>query len=249
MRQLITLLLTASFFMYSCGAKEENEKLKMENEELAAELTRTQLAVTTLEQVGTLMDSIDNARNALKLELEAGTDYEDYLSRMEDINNYVKDTESKIDAMEQELNKSASKNQSYINTIGRLRRDLATQTKEIESLQTSVEKYKEDNTNLLNNLDIQEAEIASLEDDILVKREELDLIESKVQEMMKKAQMTEADSYYALGEALEEAAKRTKLAPKKRKETYKEALEYYKQSLAFGREDAQDRITALEEKI
>ena len=36
---------------------------------------------------------------------------------------------------------------------------------------------------------------------------------------MKKAQMSEADSYFALGEALEEAAKRTKLAPKKKKET------------------------------
>ena len=74
-------------------------------------------------------------------------------------------------------------------------------------------------------------------------------MENRVQEMMKKAQVSEADSYFALGEALEEAARRTKLAPKKRKETYREAIEYYKQALAFGREDAQEKINALEEKI
>ena len=101
----------------------------------------------------------------------------------------------------------------------------------------------------MNVVQIQEAEITDLNDEISLKMEELEFIEARVQEMMKKAQMTEADSYFALGEALEEAARRTKLAPKKRKETYKEAIEYYKKSLAFGREDAKEKIEGLEQKI
>jgi TPR repeat protein len=98
-------------------------------------------------------------------------------------------------------------------------------------------------------VDLRETEIDDLEQEIKLKLEELDFVENKIQEMMKKAQISEADSYYALGEALEEAARRTKLARKKKKETYKEALEYYQKALAFGREDAQEKIDELQEKI
>jgi len=249
MKQSIALYMMAGLLVFSCVPKKEKEQLEMQNQELRSELARAQLAVSTLEEVGNLMDSIDLARNALKLELEAGTEYEDYLKRMENINNYVKDTQAKIDELEQELNKSNSSNQAYIRTIGRLKKDLAEKTQSIADLQTSVEQYKKANTELLNTVDLRESQINDLEDEIEVKKEELALIENRVQEMMKKSQMTEADSYYALGEALEEAARRTKLAPKKKKETLKEALEYYKKSLAFGREDAQEKITAIEEKI
>lgn len=249
MRHSILLLITVVLIVFSCVPKKEKEQLEMQNDELRAELARAQLAVSTLEEVGSMMDSIDKARNALKLELEAGTDYDDYLKRMEEINNYVQDTEIKINELEEELNKSTSSNQTYIRTIGRMKKELASKTEEISELQLSVEEYKKENTELLNVVDLREAQIMDLEDDIAVKLEELELIENRVQEMMKKAQMTEADSYYALGEALEEAARRTKLAPKKKKETYREAIEYFKKSLAFGREDAQEKIDALLEKI
>jgi chromosome segregation ATPase len=249
MKRTIALYLIAGLMTYACVPKAEKEKLEMENEELRAELTRAEMAVSTLEEVGSLIDSIDNARNALKLELEAGTDYDDYLKRMNDINDYVSDTESKLDQLEKELNATSSKNQAYIKTISRMKKDLAQKSLEISQLQGTVEKYKEENTSLLNIVDLRETQIIDLEEDINMKLEELNLLENRVQEMMKKAQVSEADSYYALGEALEEAARRTKLAPKKKKETYQEAIEYYKKAQAFGRQDAQEKITALEEKI
>ena len=249
MKQSIALFFVLSLILFSCVSKKENDQVLLENEELKSELTRAQLAVSTLEEVGTLMDSIDKARNALSLELEAGTNYEDYLKRMEDINNYVRDTEAKITALESELNKSASNNQGYINTISRLKADLANKTKEITELQTSVENYKQENTELLNTVDLKESEISELESDITTKMEQLTLIENRIQELMKKSQMSEADANYALGEALEEAAKRTKMAPKKKKETYAEAIEYFKKSLELGRADAQTKIDALQEKI
>lgn len=249
MKRLAILSLITAFFLVSCLDKEKNEQLIMENEELRAELTRAQLAVSTLEEVGTLIDSIDKARNALKLELESGTNYEDYLERMKDINDYVSDTEKKINELEMEMSKSSSKNRTYINAISRLKKELSIKTKEILSLQVSVEKYKKETTDLLNIVDLQEAEIMDLGDEITIKMEELTLIENRIKELMKKSQMSEADSYFALGEALEEAARRTKLAPKKRKETYREAIEIYKKSLAFGREDAQTKIDELEKKI
>jgi len=249
MKNSMMLFLLFIAMTFSCVPKEEKEKLEMENEELRAELTRAQMAISTLEEVGTLIDSIDNARNALKLELEAGTNYDDYVERMNDINDYVARTEANLAKLEKELDANSSKNEVYIKTISRLKKDLANKSKEIAELEGSVEKYKEENTNLLNIVDIKETEIDDLEEDISMKKEELDLLENRVQEIMKKAQVSEADSYYALGEALEEAARRTKLAPKKKKETYREAIEYYKKALAFGREDAQEKIDALEKRI
>jgi chromosome segregation ATPase len=249
MKRTIALYLISGLITYACVPKAEKEKLEMENEELRAELTRAQMTVSTLEEIGSLIDSIDKARNALRIELEAGTDYNDYLERMNDINDYVSVTESKLDQLEKELNTTSAKNQSYIKTISRMKKDLAQKSLEISQLQGTVDKYKQENTSLLNIVDLRETQITDLEEDISMKLQELDFLENRVREMMKKAQVSEADSYYALGEALEEAARRTKLAPKKKKETYKEAVEYYKKALAFGREDAQEKITALEKRI
>ena len=221
----------------------------MENEELRAELNRALVAAATLEEVGSLMDSIDLARNALKLELEAGTDYDDYIKRMEDINEYVASSEAKIDELEMELSKYTSSNQAYLKTISRLKKEVSEKATEIKDLELMVEKYRTESQTMANVVEMQEAEIFDLNDQIDLKTEELEYIEARIEELMKKSQMNEADSYFALGEALEEAAKRTRLAPRKRKETYKEAIEYYKKSLAFGREDAQERIDELEKKI
>ena len=75
------------------------------------------------------------------------------------------------------------------------------------------------------------------------------MIEAKIQELMIASKVSEADSYYARAQAVEEAANRTKLAPKKKKETLKEAIELYKKSLSLGKEEAQAKITELEKKI
>ena len=63
------------------------------------------------------------------------------------------------------------------------------------------------------------------------------------------SKVDEADAYFARAEAVEEAAKRTKLAPRKRKESLKEALELYKKAAALGREDANGKVTELEKRI
>jgi chromosome segregation ATPase len=202
----------------------------------------------TLVEVGTLMDSIDASRNMLRMDMVEGTTYEDYTSRMQELNRYVKETERKIDDLEQALQKSQGAASTYAKQIKKLKADLDARNKEIVVLQETVEKYRNENQNLVNLAEMQSAEIADKDIQIQTKEQELALIEARIQELMIQSKMTEADAYYARAEAVEEAANRTKLAPKKKKETLLEALELYKKSLSLGKQEAQAKITELENK-
>jgi chromosome segregation ATPase len=177
-----------------------------------------------------------------------GTTYEDYTSRMQELNRYVKETERKIDDLEQALQKSQGAASTYAKQIKKLKADLDARNKEIVVLQETVEKYRNENQNLVNLAEMQSAEIADKDIQIQTKEQELALIEARIQELMIQSKMTEADAYYARAEAVEEAANRTKLAPKKKKETLLEALELYKKSLSLGKQEAQAKITELENK-
>jgi len=56
-------------------------------------------------------------------------------------------------------------------------------------------------------------------------------------------------AFHAQGQALEEAANRTKLAPKKKKETYREALELYKKAQSLGSDKAKAKVDELTKKV
>ncbi len=249
MKRSFIILIPVLFYFTGCQIQKENEALKIENEELQANLNRAQTAAKTLEEIGILMDSIDHARNALRLELEEGTSYDSYTERMKDINKYVEESEAKIAQLETEISNSSSKNRTYLNSISRLKKDLKQKTKEINELMNTVESYKSVNKELLNMMDIQDTELADLEKEIEIRQEELEYLENRMQELMVKSQINEGDAYFARAQAIEEAARRTKLAPKKKKETYSEALELYKKAKAFGHEGTDEKIAELEKKI
>jgi hypothetical protein len=74
-------------------------------------------------------------------------------------------------------------------------------------------------------------------------------LEQKIQQVQLQSKINEADSYYARAQAVEETGNRTKLAAKKKKETYKEAIELYRKSLSLGKSEAQAKIDELEKKV
>ena len=149
---------------------------------------------------------------------------------MKDINGYVKDTQKKIDELEKSLKTSKATSNAYSKTIKNLKADLESKSKEIAAFQEQVEKYRNENQNLITTVGMQEAELTDKQSQIETKTQELALIEARVQELMIQSKMTEADAYYARGQAVEEAANRTKLAPRKKKETLREAVELYKKA-------------------
>src|SRR5690606_14603178 len=134
-------------------------------------------------------------------------------------------------------------------TIGRLRKDLKGKTEEIAVLQEQVVKFRGENENLIQTVDLQEAMLEDKESELFTKQQELALIDARIQELMIQSKMTEADAYFARAAAVEEAANRTRLAPRKKKETLAEAVELYKKALSLGKEEAQAKIEELEGRI
>jgi hypothetical protein len=119
----------------------------------------------------------------------------------------------------------------------------------MQFLQDEVEKFRNENANLIITVDLQDAEITDKQSQIEVKSQELALIEARVQELMIQSKIGEAEAYYTRAQAIETAAARTKLAPRKKKETIREALELYRKALSLGKKEAQAKITELEGRL
>jgi hypothetical protein len=246
--QNILLTLLAALMLLACGSK-ENERLRAENDSLRYELETRYSIVMSMKEIKVLIDSIDNSRNVLHLNLTEGTTYDDVTSRLLNINQYVKKTADKITSMETALRSTNGKAGAYLMMAEALKDELDIRISEIEILENQVGHYKKENKGLVHTVKLQETELITMRSQLITKQQELFFIEAKVDELVDNFKVTEAEAYYARGLAVEEAAKRTKLAPQKKKETYKEALELYKKALAMGKPEAQEKINALQKKV
>jgi uncharacterized protein YhaN len=246
-RKLFYVLTIAAGLM-ACENKEK-EALKKQVDSLNLELQRSHEMSQTLSEVGTLMDSIDASRQLLRVNMVEGTTYDDYATRMKDLNSYIKESQSKIEELEKSLKSSKANASAFAKTIKKLKADLESKTQEVSLLQEQVEKYRNENQNLVTTVELQDAEISDKQSQIDAKNQELALIEARVQELMIQSKLSEADAYYTRAAAVEEAANRTKLAPKKKKETLREAVELYKKALSLGKNEAEAKITELEKRL
>jgi chromosome segregation ATPase len=234
--------------LIGCDTKEK-ETLKRQVDSLNTALQESHQMSETLAEVGTLMDSIDASRQLLRVNMVEGTTYDDYATRMKDLNTYIRQTQNKIGDLEKNLKTSKANASAFSKTIKALKADLESKTQEVSLLQEQVEKYRNENQNLVTTVGLQEAEIADKQSQIEGKIQELAFIEARVQELMIQSKVSEADAYYTRAVAVEEAANRTKLAPRKKKETLKEAVELYKKALSLGKNEAQAKITELEKRL
>ena len=138
---------------------------------------------------------------------------------------------------------------AYLMLVDALKSEVQLRVDEIVKLEEEVTKFKDENEGLMEAIKLKEDEVKSINIKISEKQQELLLLEARIEAMVNSFKVTEADAYYARARAVEEAAKRTKLAPHKKKETYKEALELYKRSLSLGKKEAKVDIANLEKKL
>src|SRR5690349_23925403 len=183
MTRKLAFIIPVAALLAGCGAKEK-EQLQSQVDSLKIELETSQKMAQTLTEVGAMMDSIDASRQLLRVNMVEGTTYDDYKTRMKDINGYVRDTQKKIDDLEKSLKTSKSNANAFSKTIKKLKADLEGKTQEIAGLQEQVDKYRNENANLITTVGMQEDELTDKQTQIETKTQELALIEARVQEIM-----------------------------------------------------------------
>jgi chromosome segregation ATPase len=245
---LLPGFLIVMFALASCNQK-ENQILRAENDSLRGELVSKNEMVAVMKDVKFLIDSIDVSRKALRSDLGDGMTYDNFSSRLQGINAYVKDTQQRLSKVEGQLRKANKNSNAYLMMVDALKSELSIRIQEVASLESAVSEFRKENEGLMSQVKLQQTEMAEMQNKIEQKQEELAILDAKVTQMVGTFKMTEADAYYARAQAVEEAANRTKLAPRKKRETYKEALELYKKSLSLGKKEASANIKKLESKV
>lgn len=241
-------IMIVAILMSGCNSK-ELARLRTENDSLRNELATRHNLLTGLTDIKVLLDSIDANRNSLRSNLSEGTSYEDFTARLRDINEFVKLSEEKIDLIQNALKESKHEAGAYLMLVDALKSEVKIRMEEIVKLEEEVSRYQQENQGLQQQIRLKEDEVKDINIKISEKQQELLLLEARVEAMIKNFKVTEADAYYARARAVEEAARRTKLAPGKRRETYREALELYKRSLSLGKQEAKKDIANLEKKL
>ncbi|MBS1508573.1 MAG: hypothetical protein JSS79_18195 [Bacteroidetes bacterium] len=243
------LMLFVVGMMMSCSNLKKEERMQDVVDSLRAELATNQKLTATLTEVGSLIDSIDANRKMLRLSLTEGTNYDTYTSRMWEINQYVHQAQRKIESLERQSADSKNKSIDLSRAISKLKSDLNARNQELAAVKELVEQYKNENVNLISTVNLQKSELDDKLQQLKTKQEEMKNLQAQINELLIKSTADQGDAYFARAVAVEETANRTKFAPRKKKNTRKEALELYKLALAFGKEEAKERIAGLEKKI
>jgi len=248
MTQKLILGVIAVALLGSCNVK-ENKELKAKVDSLNVELINSKQTASVLHDVSVMLDSIESSRMLLRSGVVEGTDYNDYAGRMSNLNAYIKETQIKLDEMEASLKKTRNSSSAYAAMVKKLKTELETSTQQVAALQIEVEKYRADNQLLASTVVQKDSLLTTNAETIKVKEQDIATLETKVQDISTNATLTQADLLYAQGQALETAAARTKLAPRKKKDTQREALELYKQSFSLGKQEAKVKIEELEKEV
>lgn len=244
----IMLIMVFGVFLSSCGPSEK-ERLQSKVDSLQNELRTSEEMSRTLNEISVLMDSIDVNRESLRINTFENSSRKNYVGLMQNLNKYVKDTEDKIQRIEDALKKSKSSVYNLSATVKKLKSDLESRSVEIASLKETIEKYKTDNQNLTRITEEQGVAILEKQNQIQTKTNEVTSLTQKIDEVISSARISEANSYYAQAEAVEEIANRTRLAPKKKKSTMNESLTLYRKALSLGNPNAKVKIEQLEKEL
>ena len=248
---LITILISSLSILNSCDSGEK-AKLQEEVEKLRAEIKDTEshnnIMANQINEVDMMLDSIERSQNILNTQLEIGTTYDDYSNRLNFINEYINNSKQKLDELEDQLGQSDQKNKTFAAMIAKLRKNIEDKENSISFLNEQVEKYKAENEGLITTVELQKQKLSQQKDEILAKELELAELESKIHNLSEEANEKEANAYFARAQQMEELAKRTKFAPKKKKESLKDAHKLYKKAFELGRVDAFEKMEDLEKR-
>lgn len=234
--------------LFSCDTQEK-AILQQKVDSLSVQLTASRQVEKNMNEVGVLIDSIDASRNSLQLSMVEGNNYADYVSRLNAINLYVKQTETKLNELEKANKLDRNSSKASASAIRRMKADLEMRSSEIAELQLQVAKLRDENLAVWVKVNEKDSILALKDQMIKLNESDIASLEKSMTDTQEETRIQVANLYYAQAAALENAADRTQFAPRKKKEARREALELYKLSLSMGNNDAQVKIADLEKKL
>lgn len=228
-------------FIISACTNKEAEVLRTENDSLKSVLQVNTTVMTTLQEVGAMIDSIDASRQKIKMELVEGISEENYTAKLQAIHEHVRRSENKIKQLEESMKELKTNESFYMDMIAALKDDLELRLQEIYSLEKV-------NKELEEKVKVQESDLQESFIELEKKQQALAQQELEVAQLVSKLKLSESQTLYAKGQALEESASRIKLAPNKKKATLREAVGYYRKAAELGNKDAMARLKDLQGK-
>ncbi|MEP1097334.1 MAG: hypothetical protein ABJG78_19615 [Cyclobacteriaceae bacterium] len=243
MKKLVVVLAIA-LLVSGCTneAKNENKNLSLKIDSLEKAIEANEYIVGLLELSSQYLDSIDDNRKWVTLNLESGVSEDDYIGRMKGLNEYVQKAEWTIG----ELEKTRS---AYASQVNRLKKTMEQKDNEIRTLQLSVDQFQEE-ANLSNGvLSITEDQLRETQLSLEFARRELQSADVEIKGLMAKVRLNEAEIYYAQGEGMEAVAKKIIFAPKRKRRSLEDALYAYTTAHEMGYVPAKSKMEALEKKL
>jgi hypothetical protein len=240
----LSLVLVGFVLLAGCN-KSKVALLEKLNDSLKLELQARNAVIASMHEADNLLDSIDHHRNILQ-QIEEGPVHERFSDRLQEIKDYVKSSEEKMERFEKDLRSKRNEAFAYMMMVDALKSEVGIRATEVEQLEDTVDLHLSHKVDLQNDLKSHQAEMAQLLQNITEKERELSNLKTRMHEIVRNA---EAEAFYAKGKNVEESAKKIKLAPAKKRDTMKEALELFKKAYALGKSEAKVDIDNLNRSI
>lgn len=238
LKNYIVILLTV--LCVSCHTK-ENKRLTNQLDSVNKELTETKQALLDARQVGMLLDSIDASRRVINHSIIIDTESKNNLTRLSDINAYVKDINLKMDQMEKSI-----KYVNYMsNSILKLQADVKARTYKLSKLEVEAHKMDSNNKVFIRTMQQKDSTLAVF---VATCHQDVATLQKVMEEVHVKNNIATANLYFKQAESLAGMANDLKPAAR-RKFVQQEALEMYKISLSLGKKEAEQRIASLQTQL
>lgn len=218
--------------------KKENDKLERQLDSVSNELTETRQELMDSRQVKALLDSIDASRNVVSAPSTMDNDSQSNLTRLNDINEYVRDINLKMDQMEKSI--------KYVNTMAAsiltLQADIDARTLKIARLEAEAKNISTNDKSMISTIQRKDSTMA-----LFIKNCQGDIavLQKAMEDVHTKNNLATADLYFKQAETLTGLAENVGSSAKK-KFVKREALEMYKISFSLGKKEAQSKIKVLE---
>lgn len=240
----LKLMAISMLVIAGCSKLQEDAQLQETSkvDSLLQVVEEHRYAVALLSQVSMYMDSIDENRKLIAVDLETGLNEEDYIQRMKSLNEYTQKAEWTI----AELEKTRA---AYAIQVKRLKKQITEQGDQIAILQISVEEYRAKNANLEDEVKLTRDQLADTQVALNYNENALIEAEERAAELDQKLTLSEAETMYAKGEGLELMASRIEFAPKRKKATLEQSLAFYKEAIKLGHEPARAKADNIQKLL